>query len=287
MDLSEVRKNIDRVDGEIRKLFMERMILADQVACIKAQTEDAIYKPDREEDIIRHQTAGVKPELKKEYTALIKRIMEVSRKYQYGRTIELRDCFPFTYLTEAEPIGRLAMVKEELYLCDTCSKDSVLTVDSCEEIADCIKNGQADAGMGIIEEVGVGVSDELHNLLWKNKLYITDCVIQEEKGIRRKVVTFKDSLTVLPSHNRIKIMFECPNRSGSISSILSMISDYAVNLTEIHSRPFEREDGWNYMFFVEMNANMDTKEIRALLFQLSQETSRMHILGSYFCEGDF
>ena len=132
MDLSEVRKNIDRVDGEIRKLFMERMILADQVACIKAQTEDAIYKPDREEDIIRHQTAGVKPELKKEYTALIKRIMEVSRKYQYGRTIELRDCFPFTYLTEAKPIGRLAMVKEELYLCDTCSKDSVLTVDSCE-----------------------------------------------------------------------------------------------------------------------------------------------------------
>ena len=39
MDLSEVRKNIDRVDGGIRKLFMERMILADQVACIKAQTD--------------------------------------------------------------------------------------------------------------------------------------------------------------------------------------------------------------------------------------------------------
>ena len=43
MDLSDVRKNIDRVDGEIRRLFVERMTLADQVACIKAKTEDKIY----------------------------------------------------------------------------------------------------------------------------------------------------------------------------------------------------------------------------------------------------
>ena len=53
MDLSDVRKNIDRVDAEIRKLFVERMTLADQVACIKAETEDKIYKPDREEIIIK------------------------------------------------------------------------------------------------------------------------------------------------------------------------------------------------------------------------------------------
>ena len=39
----------------------------------------------------------MKPELVREYTALIKRIMEVSRKYQYGRTLELRQCFPFEY----------------------------------------------------------------------------------------------------------------------------------------------------------------------------------------------
>ena len=43
MDLSDVRKNIDRVDAEIRKLFVERMTLADQVACIKAD----VYKRQR------------------------------------------------------------------------------------------------------------------------------------------------------------------------------------------------------------------------------------------------
>lgn len=287
MDLSEVRKNIDRVDGEIRRLFVERMQLADQVACIKAQTEDKIYKPEREEIIIRKQTEGIEPKLVREYTALIKRIMEISRKYQYGRTMELRQCFPFSYTTQPVIIKKPAMVKEELYVCDTFSKDSVLTVDSYEEMGMRIREKKADGGMGIIEEVGVGVSDELHNLLLRENLYITDCRVQKDGKFRRKVATFIDRLVVLPSHNRVKVMFECPNHSGSISSILSMISDYGVNLTEIHSRPFRKEDSWNYMFFVEMNANIDTKEIRALLYQLSQETMQFKILGSYACEGDF
>lgn len=287
MELADVRENIDRVDGEIRKLFIERMTLADQVACIKAQTEDKIYKPDREELIIKKQTEGIAPELVREYTALIKRIMEVSRKYQYGRTMELRQCFPFTYTNVPSEIEKPAMVKGELYVCEDFSKDQVLTVNSYQEIGACIKSGRADAGIGIIEEVGIGVSDELHNLLLDNELYITSCRVQKEGEIRRKVVTFVDELVVLPSHNRFKVMFECPNHSGSISSILSMISDYGVNLTEIHSRPFWKEDSWNYMFFVEMNANIDTKEIRALLYQLSQETQQLKILGSYACEGDF
>lgn len=288
MELSEVRKNIDRVDGEIRKLFVERMSLADQVACIKAETEDVIYKPDREDAIIRKQTEGMEPRLVREYTALIKRIMEVSRKYQYGRTMELRDCFPFFYERESEAAGRLCMVKEELYLCETCSKDDVLTVDSYESVGEMIKSGKADAGMGIIEEVGAGVSDEMHQLLLDKGLYITECRVQTDAaGVRRKMVIFAGKLVVLPEHNRIKIMFTCPNRSGSLSSILSMISDYGVNMTEIHSRPFRQGDTWNYRFFAELFANMDTKEIRALLFQLSQETQELKILGSYRCEGDF
>ena len=125
------------------------------------------------------------------------------------------------------------------------------------------------------------------NLLAEKELYITHCKVQEDGGVRRKVVTFVDTLVVLPSHNRVKIMFECPNHSGSISSILSMISDYGVNLTEIHSRPFWKDNSWNYKFFAELNANIDTKEIRALLYQLSQETEYLKILGSYACEGDF
>ena len=48
------------------------MELADQVAQVKAETEDDIYKPDREEIIISNLTGDVDDNIKMEYTALIK-----------------------------------------------------------------------------------------------------------------------------------------------------------------------------------------------------------------------
>ena len=286
MELSEVRENIDRVDREMRTLFLERMQLADQVARIKARTQDVIYKPDREASIIRKHTAGIDPSLVREYTAFLKKMMEVSREYQYGRTLDLRQCFPFSYSKEEPKIRKPAMVREERYSCQDFSGDLVITVDSYDQIGEMIQRKEADAGMGIIEEIGVGVSDELHNLLVSDNLYIVNCHVLTEGAGKKKLAVFMDRLVVLPHHNRLKILFECPNRSGSLGSILSMIGDYGVNLTEIHSRPFREEGQWNYRFFAELDANIGSKDHQALLFQLSQETTYLQILGSYCCQED-
>lgn len=281
MTLGEVRTEIDRVDGQIKELFAQRMRLADNVAAIKAETADAIFKPDREEIIISSLTKDVDASIVKEYTALIKRIMEISRKYQYGRTLALRDCFPFSYETEAPVVDRLAMRKQELYICDMYSKDRVVTVNTFDEIGRMVSDGGVSAGAGILENISFGVSDALHQMLTKYKLYINGCYVREEDGVMKKVAVFSKKLVVLPNHNRLKIVFVCPNRSGSLSSILSMISDYGVNLTEIHSLPNGQRENWNYEFFLELDMNLLSQEGRALIFQLSEETEKLEILGSY------
>lgn len=281
MTLGEVRTEIDRVDGQIKELFAKRMRLADNVAAIKAETADAIFKPDREEVIISSLTKDVDASIVKEYTALIKRIMEISRKYQYGRTLALRDCFPFSYETKAPLVDRLAMVKQELYICDMYSKDHVVTVNTFDEIGSMVSGGSVSAGAGILEKISFGVSDPLHQMLTKYKLYINGCFLRQEDGVTKKVAVFSKKLVVLPEHNRLKIVFVCPNRSGSLSSILSMISDYGVNLTEIHSLPNGKQENWNYEFFLELDLNLLSQEGRALIFQLSEETEKLEILGSY------
>jgi chorismate mutase/prephenate dehydratase len=283
MTLQEVRKEIDRVDGEIKKLFAQRMTLADNVARVKAETGDDIFKPDREVQIIENLTEDVDASIVKEYTALIKRIMEISRKYQYGRTLQLRDCLGISYLEQAPEIQQAAMVKTELYICNSMSKDKIVTVGSYRQMAEEIEKKHVDAGIGIMEEIGIGVSDELHQLLSTRPLYINRCDIVKDNGINKKVVTFTDHLVVEENHNRLKVMFVCMNKSGSLSSILSMISDYGVNLTEIHSRP-NMEEEWNYEFMVEMNANLKQQEIQALVYQLMNETEFFKILGSYYSE---
>lgn len=281
MNLDEVRAGIDRVDKQIRALFIERMELADSVARIKAETSDEIYKPEREEAIIKKNTAGIDENLVKEYTALIKRIMEVSRKYQYGRTLEIRNCFPFTFETEMPSLSRVAMTKPQLYLCSTISRDLVTAVDSFDEIGEMIQAGTVDAGIGVMEEIGKRTYDDLNTMLMRRHLYINDCQVITEHGRMLKLVTFSRKLVATEAHNRLKLMFVCPNKSGSLGSILCQISDYGVNLTEIHSRPNGERENWNYEFYAELSLNLLKKESQALLFQLSKETEYLQILGSF------
>lgn len=286
MTLEEVRGNIDRVDSEIKKLFQERMELADNVARVKAETGDDIFKPDRELAIIDKLTKDVGKDIKKEYIALIKRIMEISRKYQYGRTLELRDCLGVEYETMEKKVSSVAMIKPELYICNMISKDKVITVDSFDEVGSLIEQDKAEAGIGILEDVSVQAADEIHSMLVRKGLYINQCQIVEDSGVRKKVVLFTKKLIVTSEHNRMKVMFVCKNKSGALASILSMISDYNVNLTEIHSKP-NQEAEWNYEFYVELSGNFLEKEMQALIFQLMNETEHFQILGSYACEGDF
>lgn len=286
MTLAEVRENIDRVDKQIKTLFQERMILADNVARVKAETEDDIYKPDREELIINNLTGDIDDSIKMEYTALIKRIMEISRKYQYGRTLELRDCLNLNMTSDEPRVEKLAMIKSEVYICSDYSRDRVLAVDNFRQAAQMVEDKTVDAGMGILEDISYGVSDGMHEALTDSGLYIYRCNVVQDGDHKKKVAAFSKQLVVRPEHNRIKIMFVCRNKSGSLGSVLSMISDYGVNLTEIHSVP-DRKSVWNYRFYLEFTANLLQKDIQALVFQLKNETEVFQILGSYFCEGDF
>ena len=361
LTLEQIRPRIDQVDAQVRELFCERMALAKQVACVKARTEDRIFKPDREASILQKQTQGIAPELVMEYRALLRRMMEISRKYQYGLTLKMRDCFPYPICTEQPETTRLAMVREELHICDFRSRDEVMLASSYDQIADWIDAGKADAGAGIIEKIGSGVSDELNSLLMRRGYTICECRViavegryvgkqelpetagradtgqypsatgqdpvtvgqeslatgqettvtgqettvtgqetssAEQKTIasahtssaameKYKVVLFTKNLTVLPDHNRVKLVFIAPNKSGALGSILSMIADYGVNVTEIHSIPYRTGEDWNYRFFVELEMNLLEETSKALVFQLSQETMELQLLGSYRCVGDF
>ncbi len=116
MNLEDVRKGIDHVDNQMRELFKERMALANNVAVAKAETEDAIYKPEREDVIYSRARETMVSHLEKEYIAFVKRTMEISRKYQYGKTLELRGCFPFALTREEGETDALYVSPQHTHL---------------------------------------------------------------------------------------------------------------------------------------------------------------------------
>ena len=82
MDLSNVRNEINRIDDEIRELFSQRLNCSDQVACIKLETGDMVYKPEREREIAKRLSND------KKYLSVNKRIVQISRKYQYEKFVD-------------------------------------------------------------------------------------------------------------------------------------------------------------------------------------------------------
>ena len=286
MNLSDIRVEIDRVDQEIRKLFLERMSLAEQVVSVKAETGDKIYKPDREQDIILRNSKEVDRKLEQEYQSLIKGIMEVSRMYQYGRMLELRDCFPYSYEKEKLAYQKLLVLRDQMEYAQNYQAGEILPADSYDEMRERILRGEADAGIAMMEEIGAGINEEFHHMLTQGQTYINECIVT--KGDHPgKCVLFSDHLISLADHNRCKIMFTCKNQAGSYASLLSIIADYGINFTEMHSSPFKCADSWDYLFFLELEGCLDQREMQSLIFQLSEETRTFAILGSYHCEGDF
>ncbi len=85
MKLEEVRKKIDAIDPQLRTLIMERMDCSLEVAKVKqAAGETNIYRADREKAILERLSEGVPEDRKAEYLAVVRKIMETSRMYQYG-----------------------------------------------------------------------------------------------------------------------------------------------------------------------------------------------------------
>lgn len=92
MTLEEVRHQIDSIDAEIRELIMKRLDCSRNVAMAKQASGNlVIYRADREAEILERLGQGVPEDRKAEYLAVVKKIMETSRMYQYGLIYEWND----------------------------------------------------------------------------------------------------------------------------------------------------------------------------------------------------
>ena len=78
MSLSTVRCKINSVDDNMKQLFDDRMECANQVAEVKIAEEDKVFKPLREKEIAERFADD------KEYLTFIKKVMQISRRRQYG-----------------------------------------------------------------------------------------------------------------------------------------------------------------------------------------------------------
>ena len=81
-NLDETRGKIDEIDGQMLKLFCERMKLAADVAAYKEQHGIPTLRPEREQEILERAAAEAGPEFADYAEKFFVGIMKLSREYQ-------------------------------------------------------------------------------------------------------------------------------------------------------------------------------------------------------------
>lgn len=104
MNLDEVRKKINVIDGSMKELFDNRMNCSTNVAEVKMATEDDVFKPAREKEICQRFSDA------NWYLPFVKKVMQISRKYQYSLFVD-NNIFKEKYVKGLTEDNRLVLEK--------------------------------------------------------------------------------------------------------------------------------------------------------------------------------
>ena len=81
--LENARKEINRIDSEMAKLFEERMACAETIAEYKKENRLPVFDPEREKELIRRNLQLIDNDsLKEDYVKFISGVMNISKDYQ-------------------------------------------------------------------------------------------------------------------------------------------------------------------------------------------------------------
>lgn len=183
--LPDIRQDINAVDEQIRALFLQRMSLALEVAQTKAATDDKIFKPDREAEIIEKRATGMDEELRLKYVALLQSMIRASREYQYSELLRRHpDKFPFhpdqsardpqTVFYQGVPGAYQEMAARALF--PQCEPQYVPT---WEQVFQSVRDGKADVGVVPVENTTAGTVSEVYDLLLNYDLSINHSYIKK------------------------------------------------------------------------------------------------------------
>ncbi|MFO7862200.1 MAG: 3-deoxy-7-phosphoheptulonate synthase [Desulfosalsimonas sp.] len=80
--------------------------------------------------------------------------------------------------------------------------------------------------------------------------------------------------------NKSSLIFSTGNQPGALFEALKVFADKGINLVKLESRPIHGKP-WEYMFYVDLEADVDSDELAPVIRQLEQKIDYLKILGSY------
>lgn len=210
-DLQECRKEIDRIDSEIVKLFEKRMKVSEEVAKYKIHTGKEVLDSRREQEKLK----VLRAQAHNGFNALgvqeiFQQIMAISRKRQYQLLTASKATTGQDYtMVEKLPLSGVKVVFQGVegaysyaamraYFTEDIENYHVKTFrDAMEEVA----SGRADYGVLPIENSTQGIVTDIYDLLTEYQLYIVgEQVIRADHVLLGLPGTSLEEISTVYSH---------------------------------------------------------------------------------------
>lgn len=271
MDLTELRKEIDKLDDEMVRLFGQRMEIAAQISDYKKENNMPIFQPARERAKLQDVAKKAGPEMENYTRVLYSMLFELSRSYQSKRSANLSPLFAqITQAIENTPklFPKAPMVAcqgvEGAYSQIACEKifqnPFILYFKNFEAVFSAIEQGMCQYGILPIENSTAGSVKKVYDLMQKHNFSIVrTCRLKIDHNLLAKPGVSLSDIKEIFSHEQA----------------LNQCTEFLQSLSGVNIIPVS-----NTAMAAEMVANSDRRDVAALSSRNCAELYGLHCLAS-------
>ena len=186
-NIQELRGNIDTIDDQIAKLFVERMSVAKEIGKLKAESNKVVADGVREREIINRVTKDMPEEIKLYGKQMFDELFSLSKAYQ--TRFVLQNSKLFTEVRKALEEGMEVFPNSATVACQgVAGAYSQIATDRMFPIADilyfkdwdavfkAVEKGLCDFGVLPIENSNAGSVNAVYDLMRKHNFYIVKSI---------------------------------------------------------------------------------------------------------------
>ena len=273
---------IDSCDDSLRDVFLRRMDIAVKMTRLDDDGE-SIYDYDREQEVLRHVTAGLSPELTIRANSLWRSLMRMTRGRQYRHVITNK---PQLRLPHEKDLVDSDGITDGLVLCPsemarTVASTLGMEVSPCHSIAATIDALLQDKGDYAALVVSSFYDTEwLYALIYQQPIYINSFIPLPDGQM---LALFSKKLFSDSSNSIVSVAFAIRmDQQGDLAQTLSSLAEAKLNLEyfRVKTQDIDYDDQQKInIVFAEFSGSLTAIHTRTAFLQLERELPFFRVIG--------
>lgn len=284
MNLNELRLEIDKIDDQLVRAFMQRMEVSARIADYKKENGLPILVPSREQEKLQDvaQKAGADMEM---YTRVLYDLLfELSRGYQSKRNAQRTPLY--SRISDAIANTPKMLPKNAAIACIHADDEDTLAIcrkvfGNCpilpfkhpDGVFSAVTQGMCRYGVLPLQEN----IKQLYDLLSEHGLYIVRSFRLADQS---QFICFSKELEIFPGSDRCSIRAALADRPGALYKILARLYTLGINVVRLESRPIAHLN-FQGMFYFDLESSVYSEEFVQLICELDDLCQDFSYLGSY------